>query len=99
MISEEAVWKQLKKVLDPELNINIVDLGLIYAVEVKDRDVFILMTLTFPGCPLAGVINQEIKEKVGRLKGVGAVDLKITFDPPWNLSKMSEAAKAKLGII
>jgi metal-sulfur cluster biosynthetic enzyme len=97
MISEEAVWKQLKKVLDPELGINVVDLGLIYTVEVKNDDVFILMTLTFPGCPLAGVINKEIKEKVGKLRGIGNVNLKITFDPPWDLSKMSEEAKAKLG--
>lgn len=100
MITKEKVLKELKKVKDPELHINIVDLGLIYNVNPEpDGTLKILMTLTFPGCPLGSVINKEINEKLGDLDGVKKVDLKITFDPPWDLSKVSEEAKAELGIM
>ncbi len=100
MVTKDKVMGQLRKVNDPELHVNIVDLGLIYNVDVKgDGTVKILMTLTFPGCPLGGVINKEINEKVGALADTKKVDLKITFDPPWDLSKVSEEAKAELGII
>jgi metal-sulfur cluster biosynthetic enzyme len=99
VVTKEAVYQKLKEVLDPELNINIVDLGLIYDVRTKDNDVFIVLTLTFPGCPLAGIIHRGIKEKVGKIKGVGKLDLKITFDPPWDFSRVSKEAKVKLGVI
>ena len=99
MVTKAAVLAQLKRVLDPELDINIVDLGLIYDVKVKSDDVFILMTLTFPGCPLGGVITKEIKEKIGSLEGVGVVKVRLTFDPPWDISKMSEEAQTNLGLI
>ena len=99
MISKDSVIEKLKKVLDPELHINVADLGLIYNINVNKNNVSILMTLTFPGCPLGSIIHEEIKEKVGSIKGVGKVDLKITFDPPWDLSKISEEAKLELGII
>ncbi|MEX0617135.1 MAG: iron-sulfur cluster assembly protein [Candidatus Woykebacteria bacterium] len=100
MLKSEKVYSELKKVLDPELHINIVDLGLIYNVKTqKDGVVSILMTLTFPGCPLGAVIHKEINEKVGSLAEVKKVDLKITFDPPWDLSKVSEEAKLQLGIM
>lgn len=98
MISKKSILTQLKKVEDPELGINIVDLGLIYDVQVKNKNVFILMTLTFPGCPLAGIISEEVKKEIGRLKGVGEVSLKITFDPPWSADKMSEEVQANLGL-
>ena len=99
MISKDSVIEKLKKVLDPELHINVADLGLIYNINVNKNNVSILMTLTFPGCPLGSIIHEEIKEKVGSIKEVGKVDLKITFDPPWDLSKISEEAKLELGII
>ena len=99
MVTKETVYWQLKKVIDPELSINIVDLGLIYDVKVKGKDVVIISTLTFPGCPLGSVIHREIKEKVGKIKGIGKIDLKVTFDPPWDLSKVSSEAKTRLGII
>ena len=98
MLTEDKVFKYLKKVLDPELHINIVDLGLIYDVKVEGSAVKILMTLTFPGCPLGSVIHEEINKTLGRLPQVKKVDLKITFDPPWDLSKVSSEAKAELGI-
>ena len=100
MISEKRVYKQLKKVLDPELNINIVDLGLIYEVKTKqDGQVKVLMTLTFPGCPLGSVIREEINLKLSKLPGVKKIDLKLTFKPAWDFSKVSEEAKLQLGVI
>lgn len=85
--------------MDPELNINIVDLGLIYDVKTKNEDVNILMTLTFPGCPLGAVIHKEINEKIGTIPSVGKINIQITFDPPWDFSKVSDEAKEELGVI
>ena len=99
MVAKEQVYNELKKVMDPELHISIVDLGLIYEVEVKDSQADVLMTLTFPGCPLGSIIHQEINEKLATLRGVEKINLKITFDPPWDFSKVSEVAKQELGII
>ena len=99
MITKEKVYAKLKKVDDPELHLNIVDLGLIYDVETKDGVIDVLMTLTFPGCPLGAVINKEINEKLLSIRGVKKVNLKVTFDPPWDFSKVSEEAKEQLGII
>jgi metal-sulfur cluster biosynthetic enzyme len=98
MVTKEKVEEKLREVLDPELGINIVDLGLVYDYKVKKNEVFILMTLTFPGCPLGATIHKEIKDKVGSLKEVGKVNLEITFSPPWDLSKVSAEARAELGI-
>lgn len=84
--------------MDPELGISIVDLGLIYKVEINDKGVVkIKMTLTTAGCPLAGVIEGQIKEALMELKGVSRVEVSFTFDPPWNQGMMSEEAKAVLG--
>lgn len=99
MITPKQVYDRLKKVMDPELHINIVDLGLIYDVKAKNEDVNILMTLTFPGCPLGAVIHKEINEKVGAIPGIKEINIQITFDPPWDFSKVSEEAKDELGII
>ena len=99
MLTKEQVLEELKKVYDPELHINIVDLGLIYDVRVKDSTVKILMTLTFPGCPLGAVIHKEISEAIGKIPGVKKVELEITFNPPWDFSKVSEKAKEQLGLI
>jgi len=98
MVTEEVVYEHLRKVLDPELGVNIVDLGLIYSVKVKKNDVAILMTLTFPGCPLGGIIKKEVAEKLSTIENLDKIDLKITFDPPWDLSKISEEARAEIGI-
>ncbi len=98
MVTKEAVYEHLKEVLDPELGINIVDLGLIYEVKVHKNDIKILMTLTFPGCPLGGVIKKEVNDKLSTIENLGEVTLEITFDPPWDLSKISEQARAEIGI-
>jgi len=99
MITKEKIYNKLKKVLDPELKVNVVDLGLIYDVSLKGKEVNILMTLTFPGCPFGPKIHDEINEKVKELREIEKVNVDITFSPPWDLSKVSDEAKARLGII
>lgn len=89
---------ELRKVLDPELNINIVDLGLIYDVREEDGEVEVEMTLTSPGCPLAGEIDQKIREMVEPLEGVKKLIIEIVWDPPWNTDMISEEYKAELGL-
>lgn len=97
------VYQALKSVIDPELGVNIVDLGLIYKVEVrkvqKVQKVRIIMTLTTPGCPLAGVFDMMVREAVASLPGVEAdeIEIQLTFDPPWTAEMMSKEAKAELG--
>ena len=98
MVTKDVVYTQLKEVLDPELGVSIVDLGLIYDVQVRKNDIKILMTLTFPGCPLGGIIKKEVNDKLSVLKGLGKIDLEITFDPPWDLSKISPEVRAEIGI-
>lgn len=99
MVKREEVFEKLREILDPELGINIVDLGLIYGVEVKSNNIFVLMTLTFPGCPLGAVIQKEVKDNLNSLKNVQKIDLKITFEPPWDLSRVSSDAKARIGLL
>jgi len=98
-LTKKAVKKQLEEVLDPEIGISIVDLGLIYEIEIKKNKLRILMTLTTIGCPLFNVIEEEIKNK---LKVFGLkdkdIELKLTFDPPWSPEMMSKKAKAIMGI-
>jgi len=88
---------KLYDVLDPELGISIVDLGLVYEVTVDNNDVEILMTLTTIGCPLFTTIEEEVKSKVSKIEGVGGISINLTFDPPWGPEKMSEEAKIQLG--
>ena len=75
MVTEEVVYEHLRKVLDPELGVNIVDLGLIYSVKVKKNDVAILMTLTFPGCPLGGIIKKEVAEKLSTIENLDKIEM------------------------
>lgn len=99
-LTDEAVMTALTNVIDPELNISIVDLGLVYSTKVKDNGgVDIEMTLTTLGCPLFNVIEGDIRRQVGSL-GVDddKIDIELTFDPPWSMERMSESAKAMLGI-
>ncbi len=94
---EAVVRRELKTVVDPELRINIVDLGLVYDVREKNGAVEVEMTLTSPGCPLASVIDSEIKRVVKKIKGVNKVSLELVWDPPWTAEMMSDEAKAELG--
>lgn len=104
MLSEETVREELKKVIDPELFVNIVDLGLIYVVEIKDaeeegkKNVSIDMTMTSPACPAGPQLISNSKNVVGQLEGVNDVEVRIVMDPPWTPDKMTEDARDQLGI-
>jgi probable FeS assembly SUF system protein SufT len=100
----EAVWDQLRQVFDPEIPVNIVDLGLVYSMDVSKQEdgshkVDIAMTLTAPGCGMGPVIAEDAKSKVLLVPGVAAADVRITWEPPWNQSMISEEGKMKLGLI
>ena len=102
-LSEDVVREQLKKVIDPELFVNIVDLGLIYNVELQELEaeqtnVTIEMTMTSPACPAGPQLIANSKQVVGQLKGVADVEVKIVMDPPWTPDKMTDDAKDQLGI-
>lgn len=97
--TEDAVRGQLKKVLDPELGVSIVDLGLIYGITVsKEGTCVITMTLTTIGCPLFGQIQKEIEDRVMELEAIQDITVDLTFDPPWNAEKMTEEARIQLGL-
>lgn len=97
--TSEDIREKLREVLDPELHISIVDLGLIYDVLVSDTGrVKVIMTLTTIGCPLFDTIHKEIEDKIMEIPGAEDVEVELTFDPPWDYSKMSESARAELGV-
>ena len=93
----EDVMDALSNVIDPELGLDFVELGLIYGVEVDDGDVKVTFTLTTPGCPIGPQVNEQIEEFVGELDGVRTVESEMVFTPPWSPDKMSEDAKFALG--
>ena len=102
-VSEDAVLEALKNVIDPELFVNIVDLGLIYEVNLEDGegeniDVQIDMTLTSPMCPAGPQLVANSKQAVGKLEEVGEVEVKVVMDPPWTPDKMTDDARDQLGI-
>lgn len=98
MLKDQDVFNALKGVIDPELGINVVDLGLVYGVEINEEAVRVEMTLTSPGCPLAGLIDQMVKSAVGKLKGVERVELELVWDPPWIPAMMSEEVREEFGV-
>jgi FeS assembly SUF system protein len=99
MSLQNQVVAALKKVYDPEMPVNIYDLGLIYEVSVDAAgQVAIRMTLTAPNCPVAGSLPAEVERAVRAVPGVAGVKLELTFDPPWSKDRMSEAAKLSLGL-
>ena len=95
---EAPVRATLYEIMDPELYISIVDLGLIYGVKVNRGVVDIKMTLTTMGCPLFSVLEADIKGKLLKINGIRQVRIALVFDPPWTIEKMSQAARASLGI-
>ena len=97
---EQSVIDALKKVFDPEIPINIYDLGLIYNLKIdNDHNVEILMTLTTPNCPIAEDMPGMVQDEVNRVEGVGKVKVELTFEPPWDMANLSEEAKVELGLI
>ncbi|MFB6203643.1 MAG: metal-sulfur cluster assembly factor [Candidatus Nanohaloarchaea archaeon] len=99
MPTEEEVRGQLEQVMDPELDVNIVDLGLIYEIDAGEDEVYIKMTLTTPGCPLHGVFDEMVRREVGKLESISERDIEVelTFEPKWTPEKMSEEARDQLG--
>jgi metal-sulfur cluster biosynthetic enzyme len=98
MITKQAVLEALKGVVDPELGLNIVDLGLVYGVEVDEDRVLVRMTLTTPGCPLGSLIAEQARKALDALAGVKEAKLELVWDPPWTPERMSEAARRRLGL-
>lgn len=96
----EKIVEVLRTIYDPEIPVDIYELGLIYDVFINEnRDVRILMTLTTPNCPVAEVLPQEVQEKVKSIDEINEVEIELTFDPPWHQDMMSEEAKLELGML
>ncbi len=96
---KNKVIEEIKKIYDPEIPVNIYELGLIYRIEVDDKNkVNIDMTLTSPNCPVAESLPKEVKDNILKIEGVSDVNLNLVWEPPWNQDKMSEAAKLELNL-
>lgn len=98
MVTKEQVYEVLHTCYDPEIPVNIVDLGLVYDVEVDDDKVAVKMTLTAPGCGMGSFIANDARQKILELDEVTDAQVDLVWDPPWNPSMMSEGARLKLGI-
>ena len=97
-LTTEAIYESLKTVFDPEIPVNVVDLGLIYDVQVTKGDVYVQMTLTFPGCGMGPFIAQQAEWAIQDVEGVEDVEIELVFDPPWSPDLISEEARSQLGI-
>ncbi|MFL2889424.1 MAG: iron-sulfur cluster assembly protein [Pelagibacteraceae bacterium] len=95
---KEKVINEIKKIYDPEVPVNIYELGLIYKIEIQDKKVLLEMTLTTPNCPVAESLPKMVKDNILSLDEVEDVDLKLVWDPPWSKDRMSEAAKLELNL-
>ena len=97
---EQKIVERLKSVFDPEIPVNVYDLGLIYKIDVDDDAVVHLdMTLTAPGCPAADFIVEDVREKIATIEGVKDVDIQLVFEPEWHTDLMSDEAKLELGLM
>ena len=96
---KEKIINEIKKIYDPEIPVNIYELGLIYKIEISgDQKVKVEMTLTSPNCPVAESLPKMVKDNITKVEGIKEVDLKLVWDPPWDKDKMSEAAKLELNL-
>jgi metal-sulfur cluster biosynthetic enzyme len=97
-VTQEQVYSALRKCMDPEIPVNVVDLGLIYDVKVKpENDVNIKMTMTTRGCPLHDTLVSDVKRYVGKINGIRDIDVEIVWDPPWNIDKIDPVVREKMG--
>jgi FeS assembly SUF system protein len=99
MITTQQIIAKLLTLYDPEIPVNIYDLGLIYEIKIEGSRVSITMTLTAPNCPVAESLPQEIKESIAELPEVSEVFIKLTFDPPWSMDNLSDSVKLDLGLL
>lgn len=97
-VNEELVYEALRQCYDPEIPVNIVDLGLVYHLEISEDNVDVTMTLTAIGCPVAGEVMAEVEQRVLEVPGVKTCHVELSFDPPWTTERMSEDAKWELGL-
>ena len=95
---KEKVIAEIKKIYDPEIPVNIYELGLIYDVSINEKEVKVKMTLTTPNCPVAESLPKEVKDSIMNIDGVDKVDLDLVWEPPWDKSMMSESAKLELNL-
>ena len=96
---KEKIIEEIKKIYDPEIPVNIYELGLIYDIKVEDKNTAkVKMTLTSPNCPVAESLPKEVKDGIMQVEGIDNVDLDIVWDPPWNQTMMTEAAKLELNL-
>ena len=95
---KEKVIEEIKKIYDPEIPVNIYELGLIYDIAVDKKNISVKMTLTTPNCPVAESLPKEVKEGAMQVEGIEEVDLELVWDPPWTKDMMSEAAKLELNL-
>jgi FeS assembly SUF system protein len=99
-LHDKIVVDVLRNIYDPEIPVNIYDLGLIYELKVEPSgEVRVKMTLTAPGCPVAGVLMMEVEDKIRQVVGVKDVKVELVWEPPWDMSRMSEAARLQLGLM
>ncbi len=98
LLTEQSVLEQLRQVVDPEVDCNIVDLGLIYNLEIQDSKVSVQMTLTTPGCPMHESIAGGVKAALLRLPGVTDAEVAVVWDPPWHPSMMTQTGRARVGM-
>lgn len=97
--TREIIQSVIKTVYDPEIPVDIYELGLIYDISIHDHDVHITMTLTSPNCPAAQSLPAEVKQKISAIHGVDTVQVEVVWDPPWGMEMMSEVAKLQLGYL
>ncbi|MFQ6128003.1 MAG: metal-sulfur cluster assembly factor [Thermoplasmata archaeon] len=98
MVTEEDVLEALKECYDPEIPVNIVDLGLIYGIGISDGEVHVKMTLTAPGCPMHRMISEDVKKRIEQIEGVEKAEIEIVWEPLWTPERMSPEARKKLGM-
>ena len=98
MSKKEQIIEEIRKIYDPELPVNIYDLGLVYDIQVKEKKAIIKMTLTSPNCPVAESLPKEVKDGAMQVDEIEDVDLELVWDPPWTKDMMSEAAKLELNL-
>ena len=98
LLNEEQIYEALRDVYDPEIPVNIVDLGLVYGVDIEESDVKVKMTLTFAGCGMGPYIAQQAEWRIAEIDDVDDVEVDIVFEPPWNPEMISEEGKKELGI-
>ena len=99
MIDEESVWQQLRTVEDPDVHVNIVDLGLVYSVAIDTQSVHVAMTLTSPSCPMGEVIFSSVRDVVRSILPEYDVDIELIWDPPWNSDMITDFGKMELGLL